>query len=60
MDTRTAVEGWNTAAERVAQLEDVVRALLRNVVPHARETGHNAADREMRTAIDTARAAVRN
>lgn len=58
MDTRTAIKGWD--AKRVKQLEDVVRALLRDVVPHARDTGHNAADREMRAAIDAARAAVPN
>lgn len=44
--------------ERVALLEKVIRSLLRDVVPHARDTGHNAADREMREAIEAARAAV--
>jgi hypothetical protein len=60
VDTRTAVKGWDDASERVKQLEGVVRALLRDVVPHTRETGHNAADREMRAAIDAAHAAVHN
>ncbi|MYM92495.1 hypothetical protein [Duganella vulcania] len=45
-------------AGRVKQLEEVIRNLLRDVVPHVRETGHNAADREIRAAVSAARAAV--
>jgi hypothetical protein len=48
----------NAAAVRVELLEDVVRSLLRDVVPHVRDTGHNAADREMYETIMSARAAV--
>lgn len=40
---------------RIADLERALRAMLTDVVPHARETGHNAADREMREAIRVAR-----
>lgn len=41
--------------ERIAALETALRAMLTCVVPHARDTGHNAADREMREAIEAAR-----
>lgn len=50
----------NTTQERVEHLENVIRALLKDVVPHTRDTGHNAADREMSAAIKAARAAVPN
>jgi hypothetical protein len=44
--------------DRIAALESALRAMLTDVVPHTRDTGHNAADREMREAIKTARALV--
>lgn len=44
--------------ERVSALEHALRAMLTDVVPHTRETGHNAADREMNEAIKNARALV--
>lgn len=43
---------------RIRQLEGAVRGLLTCAVPHTRDTGHNAADREMSEAIKAARAAV--
>lgn len=43
---------------RIRQLEGAVRGMLTCVVPHTRDTGHNAADREMTEAIKAARAAV--
>ena len=46
------------ATKRSEQLEAVVLAMLVDVVPHTRDTGHNAADREMREAIKAARAVV--
>ena len=44
--------------DRIAALERALRAMLTDVVPHARDTGHNAADREMAEAIKTARELV--
>ena len=47
-----------TALVERERFENVVHTLLEHVVPHARETGHNAADREMAEAIKLARASV--
>jgi len=51
---------WQTQSmiNRIRQLESVVQALLSDVVPHSRDTGHNAADRDMAEAIKAARAAL--
>lgn len=46
--------------ERIAALTSALRGLLDHVVPHARDTGHNAADREMREAIQVARKLVKD
>lgn len=37
------------------KLEATIKGLLIQVVPHVRDTGHNAADREMHSAIKAAR-----
>lgn len=38
--------------------DEALRAMLRDVVPHVRDVGHNAADREMSHAIRTAQSLV--
>jgi len=48
------------ALERITELEGIVKSLLTDVVPHVRDTGHNAADRELKEAIRAAHAAVGN
>jgi ribosomal protein L15 len=45
---------------RIRQLEGVVQLMLNDVVPHVRDTGHNAADRAACEAINAARGAVPN
>lgn len=41
---------------KYTQVVKALNGLLEHVVPHARDTGHNAADREMCEAIQVARA----
>lgn len=43
---------------RTDTLENAVSTLLLNVVPNARDTGHNAVDRDMNEAIKFAKAAI--
>lgn len=48
------------SAARIVNLERALTALLRDVVPHVKDTGHNAADRDIRESIKLANATIGN
>lgn len=48
----------NKASERIELLECILISMLKDVVPHVRDTGHNAADREIAEVVRQARKAL--
>jgi hypothetical protein len=48
----------NAALPTYSELQAIIKSLLVDVAPHTRETGHNAADRDMAESIKNARAVL--
>jgi hypothetical protein len=57
-ETALTTSDLSTLLAAINARDAAISALLRDVVPHVRDTGHNAADREMAQAIHAARSLV--
>jgi hypothetical protein len=45
----------NEAAREIERLRRIIEAVRRDILPHVRDTGHNAADREISHAAQAVR-----